>query len=123
VVNRSTRLLLISTASIITDAVLLQVLTGNSAWSAPAARLLSLCAALAIAGLLSKCLPAPVQAGRRPGLLPLIVVSVVLNYGVFAILSMRTPEIQPLVHLAAAWLGTLLFCLFGVWRIRRWRND
>lgn len=56
-----------------------------------------------------------------PGLWPLIVIAIILNTGLFVFLSERAPIVQPLVHLALAWLGSLAFLGFGLYRIRRFK--
>jgi hypothetical protein len=121
--KNGTRHALLLVAMIASDAALLQVLQICVDLPTPAGRLLSLSAALLITWPLARVLPASPRATRRPGLLPLAVVALLLNMGIFVTLTLRTPEIQPLVHLAASWIGALLFAGFGTWRIRRWRDD
>lgn len=64
----------------------------------------------------------PAQAlFERPGLWPLIAITIILNTGLFVFLSERAPIVQPIVHLALAWLGSLAFLGFGLHRIRRFK--
>ncbi|WP_156379221.1 hypothetical protein [Rhizobium sp. Root149] len=59
---------------------------------------------------------------ERPGLWPLVVITVVVNTGLFVVLSERAPIVQPVVHLVLSWLGSLAFLAFGLKRIRRFQR-
>ncbi|MDO1580690.1 hypothetical protein [Rhizobium oryzicola] len=85
-------------------------------------RLLSLLASFAIAQgvrLASGLGKPPSAVLEKPGLWPLIVITTILNTGLFVLLSERAPLVQPLVLLGLAWLGSLAFLGFGLHRIRR----
>lgn len=120
--NQPRFMILLATLMLV-DAVTLEVLTTAIEASTLVDRLASLVAGFAAAWLVARALPSP--AGRRypPGFWPLVIVGVLLSYGIFAALAARAPHVQPLAHLAVSWLGALLFCGFGFWRIRRFRRD
>lgn len=92
------------------------------------APLLSRSASLLIAYVLSQLLrlgsglgKSPAAIVHVPGLWPLLVITVLINLGLFGILNGRAPEIQPLLHMLLAWAGSLVFLTFGLSRIRRFR--
>ena len=117
------RLTLLLLVLILADGALLLALTRVVDMGALAARLLSL--GLGIAGtiFLNRLLPAPVSLAQRPGLRPLLAVVVLLSYGIFAVLTIRAQQVQPLAHFGASWLGAVAFLIAGLWRIRRWRDE
>ena len=92
------------------------------------APILSRCVSLLIAYAFSQTLRlgmgrgiAPRAIFQVPGLWPLLAVTVLINFGLFAILNTRAPEIRPILHLLLAWTGSMLFLAFGLSRIKRLR--
>jgi hypothetical protein len=49
-------------------------------------------------------------------------VSILLSFGLFALLAFRAPQVQPLLHLLISWFAALLFELLGLMRLRRLRD-
>ena len=60
---------------------------------------------------------------EQPGLWPLVVITIIVNTGLFVVLSERAPLVQPVIHLGLSWLGSLAFLAFGLKRIRRFRGQ
>lgn len=88
-------------------------------------RLLSLVTAYGIAQiirLVSGFGKPPSALFERPGLWPLVVITTVLNTALLVFLNDRAPLVQLAVHLALAWLGSLVFLGFGLRRIRRFNS-
>lgn len=104
------------------DALLLQVLATETEAGTLVDRLMSLSGGLVAALALHRILPAASDHVRQPGFWPLVTIGLVLNYGIFAALASRAPQVQPLVHFGFAWACALVFGGFGLYRIRRWRD-
>lgn len=116
------RFLLLFAVLIIVDAAMLQVLITETGVSSLIDRLISLGCGFAAASLTAR-FGLTSTAKRYPaGFWPLVIVGLLLSYGIFAALAARAPHVQPLVHLAVAWIGTVAFGAFGIWRIGRWKD-
>lgn len=89
------------------------------------ARIVSLLIAAAITALSSYLLAHHRPSGASwigTGLLPLCGITLILSLTIFIALSWHSPEVRPLVHYGAGWLGSLLFALLASSRLRRRRN-
>jgi asparagine N-glycosylation enzyme membrane subunit Stt3 len=117
------RLTLLLLALVLADGVLLFALTRATEFGALAARFVSLGLGAAMAVVLNRLLSPRMALANQPGLRPLLAVVVLLDYGIFAALAIRAPEIQPLAHFGASWLASLAFLFVGLRRIRRWRDE
>lgn len=120
--NRRARFALLLVLLVLVDAISLRMLTTMTEAGTLVDRLLSLGAGLIAASILHRVIPAAGNQARQPGFWPLAVIGLVLNYGIFAALASRAPQVQPLVHLGFSWICTLFFGGFGLYRIRRWRS-
>lgn len=85
-------------------------------------RLISLGAGVLLSLLVARMVPFGHSPSVKAGFWPLIGVCLLVNYGLFVLLAVRTPQIQPLVHLTLAWTAASIFFAIGMIRIRR-RDD
>jgi hypothetical protein len=117
------RLTFLLLALVLADGAIFFALTRATELCVLAARLVSLGLGAAVATLLNKRLPERLALTNQPGLRPLLAVVVLLEYGIFAALTIRAEQVQPLAHFGASWLGALAFLFVGLRRIRRWRDE
>ena len=116
------RFIILLAALIIIDAVLLQFLTVQLNLGSLIDRLVSLAGGVMGVALLARFALSPALQKYPAGFWPLVAVGLLLSYGIFAALAARAPHVQPLVHLAVAWIGAIAFGAFGFWRIGRWKD-
>ncbi|MCK8780406.1 hypothetical protein M0654_10465 [Rhizobium sp. NTR19] len=113
------RIIILSLLLIALDAALLHILTTVFSLAPPVARLLSLGGAIAVCAIIQRVTRPSDAPPSPPELRPLVSVSLLLSFSLFALLATRAPQVQPLLHLSLSWVAALLFWLLGYLRLRR----
>ena len=113
------RIIILSLLFIALDAALLHILITVFGLGPLVARLLSLGGAIAVCTIILRVTRPSDAPPSPPGLRPLVSVSLLLSFSLFALLATRAPQVQPLLHLSLSWVAALLFWLLGYFRLRR----